>query len=95
MKKEDYKPRVIAWILPRYLTTFGAVIVEGPNGAGKHGRPPFTATVSICWSVPREIFTTGILLKCPACFVVRVFIQLSSGFTGQSNEKRIHFSCCF
>ncbi len=35
MNKEDYKPRIIDQILPRYLATFGAVVVEGPKWCGK------------------------------------------------------------
>ncbi len=35
MNKDNYKSRVIDLLLPRYLATFGAVVVEGPKWCGK------------------------------------------------------------
>ena len=35
MKKEDYIPRIIDSKLDEYLSTFGAVCVEGPKWCGK------------------------------------------------------------
>ena len=46
MQKKNYLPRLIDTTVTDYLSAFGAVVIEGPNGVERLGLPPNIATVS-------------------------------------------------
>ena len=60
MDKQIYKPRIIDHQVEEYLSAFGAICVEGPNGAARPGLPLITARVrSILVTLPATFRTVS------------------------------------